>query len=154
MNKRNSNEIINNNRIHYKYFITKIFESGIVLLGWEVKAIRSKLITIDNSYISFQGYEAFIYNAVFQNQLKSHELIYNPIRTRKLLLKKNELFFLKNQTNKHGYTIVILNLFWKNSWVKAKIGVAKGKKKYDKRHLINTDKWKQEKKYITKCVNN
>lgn len=153
MNKRNLNEIIYNNRVYYKYFIEKTFVSGIILLGWEVKAIRAKLIAIDNSYISFQGDEAFVYNAVFQTQLNSYELISNPIRARKLLLKKNELLFLKDQINKNRYTIVVLSLFWKNSWIKVNIGLAKSKKKYDKRHEINIDTWKKEKIHITKYFN-
>lgn len=153
MNKFNSNEIIHNKHIHYKYFIDKIFEAGIVLLGWEIKAIRTKLITIENSYISFNGYEAFIHNAVFHTHIKHNESIYNPVRTRKLLLKKKELLFLKNQSSQHGYTIVILNLFWKNYWIKANIGVAKGKKKYDKRHTIHTNSWKKEKNILLNIKN-
>lgn len=72
---------------------------------------------------------------------------------RKLLLHKQELLLLIDKINKKNYTIVILNLFWKNSWIKANIGIAKGKKKYDKRHTLNTNQWKLEKKYITKCIN-
>lgn len=150
MIKLNTSEIIRNKQIYNNYFIEKKYESGIVLLGWEVKSIRLKLITINNSYIVFQNSEAFIYNAFFQPQIKSNESIYNPIRVRKLLLKKNELLFLKNQVQKNGYTIVILNLFWKNSWIKANIGIAKGKKKYDKRQIIRTNAWKKEKIHITR----
>lgn len=153
MNQYNINEILNNKQAYYKFFIEKTFESGISLLAWEVKSARLKLITIDNSYISFKGYEAFIYNAVFQNSIKHNVSEYNPIRIRKLLLTKKELLFLKSQTNQYGYTIIVLSLFWKNNWIKASIGLAKGKKKYDKRHIIHKTSWKKEKIHITKCIN-
>lgn len=145
--------IIQNNRIHHKYIIEKEFESGLVLLGWEVKAIRSKTISIDNSYISFQNKEAYIYNSVFQSKTTNTNPIFNPTRIRKLLLNKKELLFLTEKINNYHYTIVILNLFWKNSWIKANIGLAKGKKKYDKRHILNTNRWKIEKIHITRHFN-
>lgn len=153
MNKLSLNEIIRNNYVYYKYFIEEKFESGLVLLGWEVKAIRLKLITINNSYVSFQNQEAYVYNSFIQSKLKLNNLSYNPTRIRKLLLKKQELLFLKNRVNHHGYTIMVLNLFWKNSWIKVNIGLAKGKKKYDKRSKISINTWKREKELLNKCFN-
>lgn len=152
MNKLNLHIIINNNRIYHKYFIEKTFESGIVLLGWEVKSIRSKSINIDNSYVSFQNDEAYIYNAFFHTSSIHNELAYDPIRKRKLLLKKKELLFLKNKINQNNYTIIILNFFKKDNWIKTKIGLAKGKKKYDKRYIINTNLWKKEKTRFTNRI--
>lgn len=153
MNKSNSNEIIQNNRLYYKYTIEEKFESGIVLLGWEVKSIRLKLITIDKSYISFQHQEAYIYNSVIQSKIKTNDFTYNAVRARKLLLKKKELFYIKNKIMKYGYTIMILNLFWKNSWIKACIVLAKGKKKYDKRNKIHDNTWTREKKLYIRNFN-
>lgn len=148
--------IIQNKRAYHEYFIEKEIESGIQLLGWEVKSIRSKTITIDNSYISFQNQEAYIYNSIFQINIKQHSInpaYYNTNRLRKLLLKKNELLFLIEKTHCQHYTIIILNLHWKNSWIKALIGLAKGKKKYDKRNIIKTRQWKYEKEKIEKYIN-
>lgn len=152
MNKPDLNEIIRNNRVYYKYSIEEKFNSGIVLLGWEVKAIRLKLIAIDHSYISFQNQEAYIYNIVIQTKNKTNDLTYNPTRARKLLLTKQELFFLKKKTNQNNYTIMILNLFWKHPWIKAHIGLAKSKKKYDNRHKIRTNIWIREKSLLTNHI--
>lgn len=154
MNQYNKKFIVCNKRIHHKYFIEKTIESGIVLFGWEVKSVRLKLITIDNSYISFKGHEAYIYNSVFQTQLKNNNISnYNSVRARKLLLKKKELLFLKEYSTKLGYTIAVINLFWKNSWIKINIGIAKGKKKYDKRYIINKNSWNKEKIKVIKNIN-
>lgn len=149
MNKSNLNEIIQNNYVYYKYSIEEKFESGIVLFGWEVKSIRLKLISIEKSYISFINQEIYIYNSIIQPQTKINDFTYNPNRVRKLLLNKKELFFLKNQIHHYGYTIMILNLFWKNSWIKANIGLAKGKKKYDKRYKIYNNIWQRERKIFS-----
>ncbi|CAD83234.1 tmRNA-binding protein [Candidatus Blochmanniella floridana] len=145
--------IIQNKRVHHKYFIEKEIETGLVLLGWEVKSIRSRKITIENSYVSLRDQEAYMCNANFQIQTNMNVSTPDPTRMRKLLLKKQELSFLTEIMHKKSYTIIILNLFWKNSWIKANIGIAKGKKKYDKRHIVNTHQWKLEQKHIIKCVN-
>lgn len=150
MHKPNLNEILQNNHIYYKYSIEEKFEAGIALLGWEVKSIRLKLISLDKSYVSFKNQEAYIYNFIIQTKIKTNNLIYDPVRIRKLLLKKKELFFLQKKTSCYGYTIVILSLFWKNSWIKANIGLAKGKKKYDKRQKIHANTWKHEKMLLNK----
>lgn len=143
--------IIQNKRVYHEYYIEKKIESGIALLGWEVKSARSKMITIDNSYISFYNKEAYIYNSLFQfNTTQFSNITHNVTRLRKLLLKKKELLFLMEKINHQKYTIVILELYWKNSWIKANIGLAKGKKKYDKRNTINIRKWQYEKKQIAK----
>lgn len=143
--------IIQNKRAYHDYFIEKKIESGIELLGWEVKSIRSKSIAIDNSYISFHNKEAYICNSIFQIQTThTSNIQYNTTRLRKLLLNKYELLFLMEKVNYQQYTVIVLDLFWRNSWIKTHIGLAKGKKKYDKRSTINTRIWKNEKKEILK----
>lgn len=146
--------IIQNKRVYHEYFIEKKIESGIALLGWEVKSARAKMITINNSYVSFHNKEAYIYNSTFQlHTIQSLNIMHNTTRLRKLLLKKQELLFLIEKTNHQYYTVVILELYWKNSWIKASLGLAKGKKKYDKRHAINIRKWQHEKQQISKYTN-
>lgn len=147
-------KIIQNKRAYHEYFIEKKIESGIELLGWEIKSARSNMITIDHSYVSFYNKEAYIYNSIFQSHsIKPLNTIYNITRLRKLLLKKNELLFLKDKINHKNYTIIVLELYWKNSWIKANIGLAQGKKKYDKRNIIKTRVWQNEKKQISKYNN-
>lgn len=148
-------KIIKNKKAYYEYFIEKQIESGIELLGWEVKAVRSRMISINNSYVAFNKQEAYIYNSVFQchNKTTFSDNIYNTTRSRKLLLNKYELLFLKEKTNQYHYTIIVLDLYWKNSWIKAHIGLAKGKNQYDKRNKIHTQTWKHEKNKLKKYVN-
>lgn len=145
--------IIQNKRAYYEYFIEKKIESGIQLLGWEIKSIRSKKITINNSYVSFFNKEAYIYNSVFQSNITQFpNEIHNATRLRKLLLKKHELLFLIDKINHKSYTIVVLDLHWKNSWIKVNIGLAKGKTKYDKRNIIKTRMWTYEKNILKKLI--
>lgn len=148
-------KIIQNKRAYHEYFIEKEIETGIELLGWEVKSVRSKTITINNSYVSFYNQEAYIYNSCFQLNTTQflNPIHHNTTRLRKLLLKQHELLFLTEKTHHQNYTIIILDLHWKNSWIKAHIGLAKGKKKYDKRNIINIRKWKYEKEKIEKYIN-
>ncbi|ADV33932.1 ssrA-binding protein [Candidatus Blochmanniella vafra str. BVAF] len=150
MNQSYSKQIIQNKGVYHKYFIEKKIESGLVLLGWEVKAIRSKQVVIDNSYISFQNQEAFIYNSFFKKINTNNNPIYDTNRIRKLLLKKQELLFLKEKIKRYKYTIVIINLFWKNSWIKATIGLAKGKRNFDKRNIVHSNEWKSKKQNLVK----
>lgn len=143
-------QIIQNKRAYHEYFIEKQIESGIKLLGWEIKSARTKMISIDNSYVSFHNKEAYIHNSVFQsNTTQFANTIHNVARLRKLLLNKHELLFLIEKINHQNYTIIVLDLYWKNSWIKAHIGLAKGKKKYDKRNITNIRQWKYEKKQIS-----
>ncbi|WP_159715130.1 SsrA-binding protein SmpB [Blochmannia endosymbiont of Camponotus nipponensis] len=151
MNQLILKKITQNKRVYHEYFIEKQLESGIALLGWEVKSARSNTVTIDNSYISFCNQEAYIYNSIFQpNITQFYNETQHSIRIRKLLLKKHELLFLTEKINQQGYTVIILDLHWKNSWIKANIGVVKGKKKHDKRNIIHMKKWKKEKIHILK----
>lgn len=154
MSKLTFKKIIQNKRAYHEYFIEKEIESGIELLGWEVKSARAKMIAIDNSYISFHKKEPYIYNSIFQlNTTKFSNLIYDPNRLRKLLLKKHEILSLTEKINHQHYTIIVLDLYWKNSWIKARIGLAKGKKKYDKRNIIKTHKWQKEQEKIKRYIN-
>ncbi|URJ28232.1 SsrA-binding protein SmpB [Candidatus Blochmannia vicinus] len=154
MNQLILKKITQNKRAYYEYFIEKKIEAGIVLLGWEVKSARSNMVTIDNSYVSFDNREAYIYNSIFQTSITQlYNEVYNAVRIRKLLLKKNELLFLMETVKRRGYTIVVLDLYWRYSWIKINIGIAKGKKKYDKRDVIDAHKWKKEKVHILKYMN-
>ncbi|URJ30492.1 SsrA-binding protein SmpB [Candidatus Blochmannia vicinus (nom. nud.)] len=154
MNQLILKKITQNKRAYYEYFIEKKIEAGIVLLGWEVKSARSNMVTIDNSYVSFDNREAYIYNSIFQTSITQlYNEVYNAVRIRKLLLKKDELLFLMETVKRRGYTIVVLDLYWRCSWIKINIGIAKGKKKYDKRDVIDAHKWKKEKVHILKYMN-
>ncbi|WP_367670651.1 SsrA-binding protein SmpB [Sodalis-like secondary symbiont of Drepanosiphum platanoidis] len=151
----NNKSITKNKSAYYKYFIEKKIESGLLLKGWEVKSSRANRVDIKNSYISIKNNEAFLLGANF-NPLINHFNLkeYDYIRTRKILLNKSELIFLKNQINIKKKTIIALELYWKKCWIKLKIAVVKGKKQYDKRMSIKNKDWKIEKKRILKNKNN
>ncbi|KAH0998305.1 SsrA-binding protein SmpB [Candidatus Tremblaya phenacola] len=129
--------IINNNKIPFQYYVEKRLEAGISLQGWEVKALRFKKISINNSYVYIKESEAYIFGASFQPLyfISCSGINYEPLRNRKLLLNKKEIVLLYGSVYKHkGYSIVVESLYWKGSWCKASIVLVKGKKDYDKRN--------------------
>lgn len=149
--KFTSNIIMQNKRAYFEYFIEKEIEAGLSLQGWEVKSLRSYKVNINNSYIQLINNQAYLFNTII-TPLKEISLYveHNPIRVRPLLLNKWEFKFLFNHLNCKGYTIIILSIYWKNIWCKIKIGLAKGKKKYDKRNIIKKREWKKNKLRIIK----
>ncbi|MCR3756046.1 MAG: SsrA-binding protein [Sodalis sp. Psp] len=135
-----------NKRVRYEYFIEQELESGLSLQGWEVKSLRSGKANISNSYVLLKDGEAYLFGAQFQPlAVASSHVVYDPMRTRKLLINKRELDSLFGQVKQKGYTVVALSLYWKNAWAKVKIGVAKGKKNYDKRLCIKEREWQLDK---------
>lgn len=148
IHKLNSAIIALNKKVHYNYFITNNVEAGLVLLGWEVKALRLGQANINNSYISLKNSAAYLIGAAIipSNTTSSCNLV----RARKLLLKQRELDSLLGKINYEGYTAVALSLYWKNTWCKVKIGIARGKKKYDKRSEIKKREWSLNKIKIMK----
>ncbi|QCI17651.1 SsrA-binding protein SmpB [Buchnera aphidicola (Acyrthosiphon lactucae)] len=144
-------KIVINKKAYHNYFIEKIFQSGLVLEGWEVKSIRSGQVNISESYIISHLNELYLCNSFIQplNMSSSH-ILCNPMRKRKLLLHKDEINFLSLKKKKIGYTIVSLSLFWKKSWCKLEFGLAKGKTVHDKRIILKKKEWEKEKFKILK----
>ncbi|QIQ41286.1 MAG: SsrA-binding protein SmpB [Buchnera aphidicola (Aphis urticata)] len=140
-----------NKKAYYNYFIEEVFQSGLVLKGWEIKSIRLGKINISESYISNFSGEMYLCNAIIQPlQTASNHLFCNPTRKRKLLLHKNEIKYLSIKKNQIGYTLISLSLLWKKSWCKLSFGLAKGKNKADKREEEKQNTWKKEKLRILK----
>ncbi|AFA40978.1 trans-translation protein [Wigglesworthia glossinidia endosymbiont of Glossina morsitans morsitans (Yale colony)] len=152
--KNNIKIIVNNKYVQYNMFISKELEAGIALQGWEVKAIRKKKVNISKSYITIKNNSAYLIGALFQPIVACHpHLVYDQMRSRQLLLKKSELNSLIGYSKINGFTIVVCCLYWKNSYIKAKIGVAKGKTKHDKRLNIKNKEWKIKKMRLLKIKN-
>ncbi|QJC28871.1 SsrA-binding protein SmpB [Enterobacteriaceae endosymbiont of Plateumaris consimilis] len=153
MSNEKKKYIILNKKIYHDFFIKKEIEAGIILQGWEVKSLRFNNITINNSYVSIlhNSNKVFLLNSHINplNTICNH-IKYNPVRKRELLLNKKEIFLLKNFLNSKGFTIVVVSLYWKKSWCKLKIAVAKGKKQYDKRHLLKSKEWNIDRMRIIK----
>ncbi len=152
--KPGSATIAQNKRARHEYFIEEEFEAGLALQGWEVKSLRAGKANISDSYVLLKDGEAFLFGATFQPLMAaSSHVVCDPMRTRKLLLNKREINSLFGRVNREGYTVVALSLYWKNAWTKVKIGVAKGKKDFDKRDDIKTREWQVDKARIMKHAN-
>ena len=131
-----SKVVANNKKAYFDYFIEDTYEAGISLAGTEVKSVRMGKCSIKESFIQAENNEMYIYGMHISPYEKGNIFNKDPLRTRKLLLHKNEIMKLKGQTAEKGYTIVPLSVYLKNGLVKVSIGLAKGKKLYDKRDTI------------------
>lgn len=134
-----------NKKAGHDYFIEERYEAGIVLQGWEVKALRAGHLNIKESYVTVKNGEAFIFGSTI-NPLLSASTHVNPEprRTRKLLLHRHELSKLIGLIERKGYTIVATAMYWKKGKAKLEIGVAKGKKLHDKRASLKERDWKRD----------
>ena len=144
--KAGSNTIALNKKARHEYFIDDEIEAGLELQGWEVKSLREGKTNIAESYVYIRDGEAFISGMTITplTQASTH-IVANPTRVRKLLMSRKELDNLFGRINREGMTLVATSLYWSRSWAKIKIGVAKGKKKYDKRNTKKTRDWNREK---------
>ncbi len=149
--KATSNTIALNKKVRHEYFIEDELEAGLELQGWEVKSLRQGKVNISESYVFLRNGEAFISGMTITplNQASTH-VVANPTRVRKLLLSRRELDNLFGSVNRDGMTLAALALYWSRSWVKIKIGVAKGKKLHDKRTDLKEKDWARDKARIMK----
>ena len=128
--------IANNKKAYHDYFILDKYETGIALAGTEVKSLRMGKCSIKESFIRIEDGEVFIYGMHISPYEKGNIFNKDPLRTRKLLLHRAEINKLIGKTKEKGMTIVPLRIYLKGSLVKVEIGLAKGKKLYDKRQDI------------------
>lgn len=127
---------INNRKANYDYEIYETLEAGIVLTGTEIKSIRNGAANLKDSYAIIRDGEIYILNMHISQYEEGNIFNHDETRTRKLLLHKKEIFKLRDKLNLQGLTIVPLKLYFKKSRAKLLIGLAKGKKTYDKRESI------------------
>jgi SsrA-binding protein len=138
--------IVQNRKAHHDFFIEERYEAGLVLEGWEVKAIRDGRANIKEGYVITRGEELFILGMhITPLPSVSTHLKADPTRTRKLLLHAKEIARLIGKVERAGYTLVPLDLHWCKGRVKVEIGLAKGKKLYDKREDEKRRDWDREK---------
>lgn len=133
MGKQAVKLVANNKKAYHDYFIEDKYEAGIELFGTEVKSIRMGKCSIKESFIRIEKGEVFIYGMHVNPYEKGNIFNKDPLRTRKLLLHKPEIVKLGAKMAEKGYTLVPLQVYFKGSLVKVEIGLAKGKKLYDKR---------------------
>lgn len=126
-------DIINNRHAFHEYHILDKYEAGIALKGTEVKSIMGGRIQLKDSYVSVREGEIWVLNAHISPYSHGNRENHDPLRTRKLLLHKREIDKLERETTVKGMTLVVTRIYLKNGRIKFEIGVAKGKKLYDKR---------------------
>jgi SsrA-binding protein len=137
--------IADNKKAAYNYFFEEKFEAGMVLQGWEVKALREGKVQLTDGYVVVKGGELYVIGCQI-NPLKTASTHVNPdaVRTKKLLMHKDEIRRLIGKVEQKGYTLVPLNLHWKAGKVKCEIALAKGKAEHDKRDTIKDREGKRE----------
>ncbi|MDE3840073.1 SsrA-binding protein [Bacillus methanolicus] len=133
MPKGEGKTIAQNKKAYHDYFIEDTYEAGIVLQGTEIKSIRAGRVNLKDSYARIHKGEMFLYNMHISPYDQGNRYNHDPLRTRKLLLHKSEINKLIGETKEAGYALVPLKVYIKNGYAKVLIGLAKGKKKYDKR---------------------
>ena len=140
-----------NKKANYNYIITEKYEAGIVLAGTEVKSLRVNTGSIKEAYISEKNRELWLTNCHIKKYSSSNEKNYNPLKEKKILIKKREKNKLIGAIKREGITIVPLLLYFNNKGIaKLSIGVGKGKKKYDKRASLRDKEWKIKKQRLEK----
>lgn len=136
--------IANNKKAYHDYFIEDTYEAGIELAGTEVKSMRMGKCSIKESFIQIDRGEVFVYGMHISPYEKGNIFNKNPLRTRKLLLHQYEIRKIAGKIAEKGYTLVPLKVYFKGSLVKVEVGIAKGKKLYDKRQDIAKKDQKRE----------
>jgi SsrA-binding protein len=136
MAKESRKLIANNKKARFDYFIEDTYEAGICLHGTEVKSLRMGKCSIKESFVRIEDGEVFVYNMHISPYEKGNIFNKDPLRVKKLMLHKHEINKLAGQLAQKGYTLVPLEVYFKGSLAKMQIGLARGKKLYDKRQDI------------------
>jgi SsrA-binding protein len=133
MPKGEGKVVAQNKKARHDYHVEETFEAGIVLQGTEIKSIRAGRANLKDSFARVQNGELFLHNMHVSTYEQGNRYNHDPLRTRKLLLHRKEINKLLGATKEQGYSIVPLKMYLKNGFAKLLIGLAKGKKHYDKR---------------------
>jgi SsrA-binding protein len=143
--------IIQNRKAFFDYTVEERFEAGLVLEGWEVKAIRAGQAQLKEAYVIVRGGEIFLLNAhITPLKTASTHIHPEPTRTRKLLLNAAEIRKLIGKVERSGYTLVPLDLHYSKGRIKLNIGLAKGKRQFEKRDATREKDWKREQQRLMK----
>lgn len=144
--------IVENRKAFHDYFIEERFEAGLVLEGWEVKSIRAGRCQLKEAYVIVRNGEVFLIGShISPLPSASTHVSPDPVRTRKLLLQAEQIRKLIGKVERAGYTLVPLNLHFSKGRIKLEIGLAKGKKQYDKREAEKQRDWQREKQRLLRA---
>jgi len=144
MPKGEGKQVAQNKKAYHDYFIEETFEAGIVLQGTEIKSIRAGKVNLKDSFARVQKGEVFLHNMHISPYEQGNRFNHDPVRTRKLLLHRKEINKLIGETKEQGYALVPLKLYLKNGYAKILLGLARGKKKYDKREDLKKKEAKRD----------
>jgi len=136
--------VCQNRKAYHDYHIEETIESGISLLGTEVKSLREGKANLKDSYVLMKGKEAFLLNCHINPYSHGNILNHDPLRTRKLLMHREEIDKLNEKAATKGYTLIPLKIYFKDSFAKVEVGVAKGKRLFEKRETIKEREAKRE----------
>lgn len=136
--------VCQNRKAYHDYHIDETVESGIALLGTEVKSLREGKANLKDSYVIIKGEEVFLLNCHISPYSHGNIMNHDPLRTRKLLLHRKEISRLAGKVIAKGYTLIPLKLYFKDSFAKVEIGLAKGKKLFEKRDTIKEREARRE----------
>jgi SsrA-binding protein len=143
--------VCQNRKAYHDYSIEETIEAGIQLLGTEVKSLREGKANLKDSYVLIKDSEVFLFNCHISPYSHGNIMNHDPLRTRKLLLHSNEIERLKGKMQQKGYTLIPLKIYFKGPYAKVEIGLAKGKRLYEKRETI---KEREAKRAIEKAMKN
>ncbi|MCR4989455.1 MAG: SsrA-binding protein SmpB [Lachnospiraceae bacterium] len=144
MSKEGMKLIANNKKAYHDYFIEEKFEAGLVLHGTEVKSLRMGKCSIKEAYVRIENGEAVVYGMNISPYEMGNIFNKDPLRPKKLLMHKSEIRKLLGASSEDGYTIMPLQVYFKDGYAKLEIGLAKGKKLYDKRQDLRKRDMKRE----------
>ena len=149
--KSESATIIVNKKAGHDYFIEERIEAGLVLEGWEVKALRAGKVQLRDAYILFKNGEALLFGATITPlPTASTHIAPDPQRSRKLLLHKHQVMRLMGAVERSGYAAVATAMYWSKGRAKVEIGLARGKKQHDKRATLKERDWQIEQRRLLK----
>ena len=144
--------IVQNKKAFHDYFIEENYETGMMLEGWEVKAIRGGRVQLKEAYVIIRNSELYLIGChISPLKTASTHINPDPIRTRKLLLHSEEIKRLIGKVERAGYTLVPLNMHYKTGRIKLEIGLAKGKKQHDKRESEKQKEWERTKQRLMRA---
>ncbi len=135
---------IKNRKAYYDYEIEETYEAGIVLTGTEIKSLREGKANLKDSYAIIKNGEAFLLNMHISQYDNGNIFNHNETRTRKLLLNKKEIYKIRDSIERDGYTLVPIRVYFKKNRAKIEVGIARGKKSYDKREAIKKKDMERE----------
>ncbi|PIE82784.1 MAG: SsrA-binding protein [Candidatus Contendobacter odensis] len=144
-----NNQIATNKKAYHDYFVEEHHEAGLALQGWEVKSLRAGRAHLKESYVLLRDGEAFLLGChLTPLSSASTHVKPDPTRTRRLLLHKEEIARLVGSVERKGYALIPLALYWKRNRVKLDVGLARGKKEYDKRAAEKNRDWQRDKQRL------